>query len=240
MVLNLKNFAREIFILLGLDITKNLGYDRLSRLIIKKYIKDSFSCIDIGAHTGDFLRLFIRHSPHGNHFAFEPLPDFYNTLLNKYSDKATILPFAISNSNGTANFNYIRNAPSYSGLQRRKYNISNPQIDLINIEQRTLDSCIPEDIKIDLIKIDVEGGEYQVLEGAQRILQNYKPLILFECGLGASDYYGTKPEMVFDLLANQNYKIYLLPSWLKGNQPLTRDQFINIYHSKEEFFYLGS
>ncbi len=222
-----------------LDLTRNLRYDRLSRLIIIKTIADGNCCIDVGAHSGDFLRLFLKYSPNGTHFAFEPLPDFFKALQAKYSVKAKVLPYALSNSNGFSDFNYIRNSPAYSGLKKRKYNVPNPEIELIKIEQRTLDSCIPEQTKVDLIKIDVEGGEYQVLQGAKRILMNSKPLILFECGLGASDYYGTKPEMVFDFLTNFNYKIYTLPHWLKGKQNLTRELFVELYNKEKEFFFLG-
>ena len=56
---------------------------------------------------------------------------------------------------------------------------------------------IPDTINIDFIKIDVEGAEFLVLSGAKNILLKSKPVVVFEYGLGASDFYGTDPEMMF-------------------------------------------
>lgn len=136
-------------------------------------------------------------------------------------------------------FNYIKNAPSYSGLQRRKYKIKNPDIEVLSIQQRTLDSCIPENLHINLIKIDVEGGEYDVLRGAQRIIRESNPLILFECGMGASEYYGTKPEMVYNLLDTHSYQIFALKDWLNGKKVMNQTAFLSCFSTGEEYFFVA-
>lgn len=44
----------------------------------------------------------------------------------------------------------------------------------------TLDDIIPESVKVDFIKIDTEGWEQAVIRGAQRIIMQYKPVVLVE------------------------------------------------------------
>src|SRR5690554_7788214 len=69
-----KDILREILINLRLDLTKNLEYDRLTRAILKKFLKNNHNCIDVGCHKGEILDLMLTYSPQGKHYAFEPIP----------------------------------------------------------------------------------------------------------------------------------------------------------------------
>ena len=62
---------------------------------------------------------------------------------------------------------------------------------------------MPKDFPIHFMKIDVEGAELQVLRGAIQTILKYKPVIVFEHGLGAADHYGTKPEDIYDFLVSE-------------------------------------
>ena len=42
------------------------------------------NCVDVGAHGGDFLRLFIELAPGGRHLAVEPLPEFSSLLRRDF------------------------------------------------------------------------------------------------------------------------------------------------------------
>src|SRR5690606_22337388 len=101
-----------------------------------------------------------------------------------------------------ASFNYVVSNPSYSGLVKRKYDRPDEKDTTIEVETDLLDNVLPDDYKPTLIKIDVEGGELRVLEGAKSIIAKTKPVIIFEHGIGASDMYGATPEQVFTLLAD--------------------------------------
>ena len=70
----IKDTLREVLIFLHLDLTKNLKYDRLTKKILKKYLKKEYNCIDIGCHKGEILELMMHFSPEGKHYAFEPIP----------------------------------------------------------------------------------------------------------------------------------------------------------------------
>ena len=237
----LKTIFKKLFIILQLDLTKNLKYDRLTKEIIKKFIQKSHNCIDVGCHQGEILSQINKFAPNGKHYAFEPIPYLFQSLKERFDDKATILPYALSNNNGKTTFQLVKNAPAYSGIRKRKYNIENPDIEEIIVEKRTLDSIIPENEVIDFIKIDVEGGEFDVLKGAVNLLKRCKPIVLFECGKGASDHYDTRPHDLFDFLNKEiGLEIYTLQSFLKEQKPLNKSEFEHHFETNNEYYFVAA
>ena len=237
----LKTIFKKLFIILHLDLTKNLKYDRLTKEIIKKYIQKSHNCIDVGCHKGEILSLLIKYAPDGKHFAFEPIPYLYQNLKAMFKGKATILPYALSNNNGKTKFQLVKNAPAYSGIRKRKYEIQNPEIEEIIVEKRTLDFIIHVNEIINFIKIDVEGGEFDVLKGAENLLKKHKPIILFECGKGASDHYDTSPNDLFDFLNKEiDLKIYTLQSFIKEQKSLSKSEFEHHFETSTEYYFIAA
>jgi len=236
----IKELLRKTLIFFHLDLTKNLQYDRLTKVIMKRVIHLNDNCIDIGCHKGEILELILKYSPNGKHYAFEPIPYLFEELLRKY-ENATIFPYALSDNAGNSTFQLVKNAPAYSGLKRRKYDIENPKIEEINVEIKTLDELIPADVKIHFIKIDVEGGEFGVMKGAKNLLKQNKPTILFECGKGACDYYGTNPLDLYDFIINETgLKIFTLKSFIEKNQPLTSIEFENCFNTNAEYYFIAT
>ncbi len=238
--MDFKRYIRDLFNVLHLDITKNIEYDRLTKAILKRTLNANSNCIDVGCHKGEILDYFIKYAPNGQHYGFEPIPNLYKSLKEKYATMANILPYAISSKSGESTFKFVRNAPAYSGLSLREYNIPSPDIEEIKVELKTLDEIIPTDIKIDLIKIDVEGGEFDVLKGAKDLLMRDKPTIIFECGLGASEYYGTNPTDIYQYLTNEiGLRVSTLKSFIKNSQSLTQSGFEDLFYRKVEYYFIA-
>jgi FkbM family methyltransferase len=237
----LKKWLRKVLMALKWDITKNLEYDRLTSVILHKKIAPYFNCIDVGRHQGEILKILTKLAPQGKHFAFEPLPQYYNLLVKKFSGKAEIFPYALSDKKGYSKFNYVRNAPAYSGLKLRKYNVAKPDIEEITVELRRLDDVIPPNLTIHFIKIDVEGGEMDVLKGGIEILRRCKPLLLFEFGVGASDFYGHKPKEIFEFLTEQvDLSIFTLKDFINHKDPLTLKALEYLYQENKEYYFIAS
>jgi FkbM family methyltransferase len=237
---SLKNFIKLILHFLHLDLTKNLEYDRLTSKILKTSLKTNSNCIDIGCHKGEILEIMLKHASSGKHFAFEPLPILNKNLMEKYSDKVEVFPYALSDQNGTSTFQYVKNAPAYSGLKRRKYDIQHPDIEEIQVEVKRLDEIIPSNSKIHLIKIDVEGGELGVIKGGLQLLKNNKPLIIFECGKGASDYYNTTPEEMYQFITSQiGLHISTLKAFQLKKNNLTEAEFCHLYNTNKEYYFIA-
>lgn len=238
--MNLKEIIRSALIFFNIDLTKNLEYDRLTNVIMKRVILKRSNCIDIGCHKGEILHSILKYAPEGSHIAFEPIPDLYRQLVRKFDGKATVYPYALSDRSGETVFQYVKNAPAYSGINRRKYNVAHPDIEEINVELRTLDELIPTERQVDFIKIDVEGAEFGVLKGAASLLKRWKPVVIFECGMGASDYYGTDPAELYHFLEDCGLKIYTLKSFLNGANALSGSEFTECYRSNCEYYFIAS
>ena len=237
----IKDIIRQTLIFFHLDLTKNLQYDRFTKEIMKKNIDKNHNCIDIGCHKGEILNIILKYAPNGKHYAFEPIPYLFEELTKKYADRATICPYALSDTPGFSTFQFVKNAPAYSGIKKRKYDISNPEIEEINVELKTLDELIPADEKIHFLKIDVEGGEFGVIKGAKELLKRNKPTILFECGKGASDYYGTNPLDLYIFITNEiGLQIFTLKSYMKDNLPLTAVDFEKCFNTNSEYYFVAT
>lgn len=236
----LKRIIKKACALAGIDLTRNMAYDRYTAIIMRDLLRPDSNCIDVGCHNGEILGRILRLAPHGRHFAFEPIPEFYEALVSMYGDRATVLPYALSDKDGETNFHFVRNDPAYSGLKKRSYATSAPDISEIRVQTRALDSVIPPGTCIHFMKIDVEGAEYDVLKGARALIKECRPVIVFEFGLGASEYYHTNPEDVYTFLREEcGLQIFLLKDFLRKNNALSFEAFEKHYQDKTEYYFIA-
>lgn len=222
-------------------LTKNQQYDRQSRFIIRKVLRREGCAIDIGCHKGEVMDIMLQSAPEGRHFGFEPIPFLYQQLVKKYAARTNVVisDLALSDRSGTSSFNYVVSNPSYSGLIRRQYDKPGEIDTSIAVKTARLDDVLPDSIPVDLIKIDVEGGEYLVLAGAEKLIRRCRPVIIFEHGLGASEYYGASPEQLFDLLHGYGLRISLLTDFLRARPSMDRVGFANQYYQKRNYYFVA-
>jgi len=211
----------------------NAEYDEQTLAVMRRWLKEDSNCVDVGCHKGTILKEMLCIAPTGTHYAFEPLPELCQELRLSFPG-VRIYDVALSDSVGETSFQHVVTDPSYSGLKKRQYPGTNETIKEIKVRTDLLDNIISEDIS--LIKIDVEGGELQVLRGAVNTIRKNKPVVIFEHGIGAADYYGTTPEDVYHLLTECGLCISLMKEWLKGDPPLTREGFTARFYQGEFYF----
>lgn len=223
-------------------LSKNHYYDRLTKKIIYRHCKAASNCIDVGCHEGEMLALFLSTSPDGTHFAFEPLPFFFGKLVSRYKGFANchLYNYALSYSDGMTTFNHVITNPAYSGIKKRKYDRNNEKDETITVIKKRLDDVIPEGTKIDFIKIDTEGGDLDVLKGAEKTIRTHQPLVVFEFGIGGSDIYGATPEMLYEFMHAVGYRILLLSAWLKNKPPLSLQEFSGQFYGKKNYYFIAS
>lgn len=217
-------------------------YDAQTTAVMKCILNENSNCVDVGCHAGTFLDEILNLAPGGTHFGFEPIPDLYRNLKDKYAQYAnvTIYGYALSDSSGETSFQHVISNKAYSGIKQRRYDRPNETIEEIKVTMQCLDDIVPKDLPIHFIKIDVEGAELQVLKGAIRTIQRYKPVIVFEHGLGAADHYGTKPEDIYELLVTQcGLHISLMTSWLKGEKNLSEIEFSEQFNTGKNYYFMA-
>jgi len=217
----------------------NLLYDKQTYKIMKRVLTDKSNCVDVGAATGSILKQMRKFAPKGVHYAFEPLPHLYHKLVEGFPS-VKVFPYALSDSEGTASFCHVTNCPGYSGLRRRHYDFGEPEIEEITVETRLLDHIYPADLHCDFLKIDVEGAEMLVLRGAANLIKRCKPYIVFEHGLGGSDYYGVTSCDAYDLLVGEyGLGISLMEDWLEGKPELTRNDFKEQFDHCTNYYFIA-
>jgi len=223
---------------------QNQLYDIQTIEVMKRVLSDNSNCIDVGCHTGVFLDEILKLAPKGFHYGFEPLPDLSKLLTSKFKgfDKVEIQGLALSDVDGEAIFQHVVSNPGYSGLKQRRYDKPNEEIKQITVLTKRLDDIIQHSISISFIKIDCEGAELQVLRGAAETLKRCKPVIVFEHGLGAADFYGTEPDMVFDLLEECGLCCFTMEQWLdtNGEKNLNKKEFIDNFKSGRHYYFMAA
>ena len=192
---------------------------------MKRILEKDSNCADIGASYGELLGHMQRLAPRGRHFAFEAIPASAAHLRAKFPH-VTVVEVAVSDVEGTSEFHHVVSNPGYSGLRRRSYPRDDFEVQVVRVRTAPLDALLPADVKLDFIKIDVEGAELQVLRGAMQTIRTHRPCILFEHGKGAAEHYGTTPEMIHDLLVGEcGMRIWTLRGFLENAPPLDRADF---------------
>ena len=237
--MNIKNLIRKTLIYCHLDLTQNLKYDRLTNKIISKVLSENSNTIDVGAHKGEIIDEILKTAKKGKVEAFEAIPSFALALRAKFSEdtRVVINETALSDSVGTTTFNYVKNAPAYSGMKQRTYAVENPDIEELTVQMTRLDDYGFENI--DLIKIDVEGAEMHVLNGAKETIRKSKPVVLFEFGIGGSDHYGTTSDDIFNYFQTLDMGIYTLDGFLKNDNALSRAQLYSAYHDRTDYYFVA-
>lgn len=210
------------------EVTRNRRDMDNLRLVAAAVLKPDSNCIDVGAHEGSFLVEAVRVAPLGRHIAYEPLPHLASELAARFPT-VDVRPHAVSDRAGRATFVHVRSRPEMSGLRTRSYPTAE-ELDEIEVELEALDEALPNGYVPDLIKIDVEGAEFQVLRGARETIGRHRPVVVFEHGLGGADHYGTSPGDVYRLLCHElGMRIFDLD----GHGPYSESEFVAMFSSPE-------
>jgi FkbM family methyltransferase len=223
-----------------LDVPLNAVYDELTAQIIRDVVHPGTIAIDVGAHHGDILSHMVAAAPEERHIAMEPLPDLAVGLRERFPS-VSVHEVALDAEGGSeVSFHHVVSNPGYSGLRRRRYDRPHEQVELITVRTARLDDLVPADADVALIKIDVEGGELGVLQGGLGTIRRCRPVVVFEHGLGGSDFYGTRPETVYDLLAGAGLDVSLLQRWAGSEAALSREEFVEQYETNENYYFVAA
>jgi FkbM family methyltransferase len=221
--------------------TKNDLYDLLTAEIMRRRLRPDSNCVDIGCHAGAILDEMLALAPRGVHHAFEPLPHLAAALRAKYAGRPNVVlhELALSNAAGTTTFHANRDHPGMSGLERRDYLSEHDRVDRIQVRTDRLDAILPTGVRVDFMKVDVEGAESLVFEGAELCLRRDRPVVVFEHGTISREFYGAGSGVVFELLAAADLHTSLLEEYVRGGPPLSREDFIRQVEAGLNFYFVA-
>lgn len=146
------------------------------------YIENDFTILDIGAQSGCFS-LLAKFYPNTKWHSFEPDPVSFNLLidnlhLNSINNVITYNQ-ALSDNVNTSILKVCNDHRGLNTLGKNLLRFSEQESSDVSVQTNTIDSLFL-DTKIDLIKIDTEGSEYDIIIGGMETIQKYKPKILLE------------------------------------------------------------
>lgn len=195
---------------------RELSYeDAYLSQILTQTLRPHYNCVDVGAHLGAMLAEFTKLAPDGKHFAFEPSPTRAALLAAKFPN-ATVLPYAVGDRDGEMPYAEDASNPALSRLGDTGQ----------TVRVVALDSVLPADYRVDLLKIDVEGFEIAVLRGARNLIRKHHPPIVFEVGANyATNPFGFSRGDLFEFMRENGYSISVFGDYLAGREPLTMEQF---------------
>jgi FkbM family methyltransferase len=223
-------------------IVHNQFYDALTEMVIRTVCRSGDCCVDVGCHRGSILDAMIAAAPDGTFYGFEPLPDLYAQLVQKYQDHARvqISPIALSDQQQTTQFQFVRSNPAYSGFRQRRYDRPDETIETIDVNTDRLDNLLAEEQSVRLIKIDVEGAELLVMRGAERILNSYQPFVIFEHARGGVKFYEYGPRELHDFICgNCSLSISTLDGWLLNEPPLDLPNFVETFDVCRHYYFVA-
>ncbi|MFI4977183.1 MAG: FkbM family methyltransferase [Solirubrobacterales bacterium] len=188
--------------------------------VLASTLRSDATYVDVGANRGQVLGEAVRVAPTGRHVAFEPILSLAAQVARSFP-QVDCRQMALGAHAGTEEFCHFRTLDGWSGL-RRSPEISDERGDpeYITVQVSTLDAEIGE-LRPGVIKIDVEGAERDVLEGARSVLSESRPVVIFEHVASAAALYGAPPAACWDLLVELGYRVFSVT----GDGPFTRSAF---------------
>lgn len=133
--------------------------------------------IDIGANIGNHSLFFSDYF--SKVIAFEPNPHTYRLLEYNAGFRSNISVHNIGLGDKKGDFLLFENTTNYGGSTIRQGDSDNSQA-AVQISVDILDGYLKTDGRIEFIKIDVEGFEEKVIIGANQVIREHQPTIVFE------------------------------------------------------------
>ncbi len=182
--------------------------------LLERLIAVDGTVIDVGAHAGQFTKIFARIARNGQVYAFEPA-SYARSILQtvrtvKRLNNVTVLPVGLGHAAGHVELRIpLKKSGSLgfgsSYLKSDHASVVEPR-DIVSetIEITTLDDFAKAHrlARLSFIKADIEGWELHMLQGAASVLRRYRPVLMLEVNGTALRRAGHTKEQLFAFLGD--------------------------------------
>jgi FkbM family methyltransferase len=213
------------------------GYEtELTDYFVRELRADSY-CIDVGANFGYFTCLMARFCPRGRVIGIEPDEQVFgiacdNVFINGFQDFTKVLHAAASDSDaGMMLYRRVTRSGNTSIAKMRDdyiHSMGEPPTEPFAVKSIRIDDLMPQmNDRVDFMKIDVEGAEPLVFEGARRtIAANPNLRIVVEWSPGQIQAAGFDVSAFLVLLRDLGLNSYEIQP--HGLAPVSFDELLNI------------
>jgi len=177
--------------------------------------------LDVGAHAGQFAKLFAAMAPKGRVYAFEPSAYARSILQTALAwnrvRNVQVVATGLSDAPGEA----VLSTPikSRGGLGFGLASLGGTSGGRASSDQtvplQTLDAFADAEglARLDFLKADVEGWEIHVVRGGLKTLARFRPALFLEVSQEALGRAGETPETLWTLLAPMGYRALKAPDF---------------------------
>jgi len=229
--------------LIGGCLIRNRAYELHMVSAIRSVLKPGQVFLDIGANVGFHTLVGVQAvGPRGKVLAVEMSP--VNCTLLRASlrrngiSTVTLFPCAATEKPGTVSFSVTPRTGNgmlvNDWLEERIRNDPQNFSPATAVPAFTIDSLVPDDQAIHVVKMDIEGSEFRALMGMIRLIRCWKPSILFEFNPGLLRVFsGIEPTELLDTLRGFGYRIHHIistgsASGRFGERELTNEEAVQL------------
>jgi FkbM family methyltransferase len=175
--------------------------------------------VDVGANVGYYTLLAARAvGKAGRVIAFEPNPESLSVLLlNTMSEGDTIrvYPFALSDREGFLSLMRIVSIASTKPVAEAELRYPS---DVVLTYAVRLDDALRDQMRIDVLKCDIDGHDYRAIRGGLATLARTRPIVFAEFNPGTlRSFSEVEPIEYLRLFTSLDYRITIL---LRGRDPV--------------------
>ncbi len=214
--------------------------------LVRKMVKEGMVVVDIGANIGYYTLIAAKLvGKSGIVYAFEPEPTAYellckNIVVNGYTNVVPIQE-AVSNKHGKIKFWVDKAGIAISSIAKDNVlAFSKVPVDkvsekprFIEMETITLDEFLKDlSDKVDFIKIDTQGAEGLIIDGAERVLRDNNLKITMEFWPDGLRNLGTDPLELLCKLQKYGFKIKLINEREQALEPIEPLEFCRAISKK--------
>lgn len=178
--------------------TGRLDQDRNMLPIVLRHISKGDVVIDCGGYIGDMTIAFAKAVHNGGVvIAFEPSKDAFECLVYNMQDVSHIV-VCVNKGLGSENKRMsIQKVETNDGMN---YLVDGDDIEVIRLDDYKL-------VRLDFMKIDCEGHELEVLKGAEKTIEKFRPKMLIEINQMTLERSGISRQDIYKWLRQRGYKI---------------------------------
>ncbi len=212
---------------------RSASYEPFESEVLDRLIRPGDSVVDVGANIGYYTLRFARAvGPTGRVFAFEPESENHRLLsrslrLNGYKN-VVIAPYAVAEAPGdqklylaTRNLGDHRTFDFYGDRQG------------VTVRKISLDGYFPPNANISVIKMDIQGGEWNALVGMEDLLRHRHDVILLtEYSPRLLKEFGIDPSMFPARLEALGFKLYDLQEKARRIVPVDTESLATAFEKE--------
>lgn len=209
--------------------------------LLRRFVTADSIIFDVGAHSGQFTKLFARAAPRGTVYSFEPgsyaLSIFRLNLSVNRLTNVTLVPYGLGDASGICTlcvplkpggvhrFGLSHMGGTAVGELARKEEIAMTTIDRFARKEKLT--------RLDFLKADIEGWELRMLVGGAETIKRYRPAMMIEFDDARLVRAGDSLSAIWNMLRAWRYRP-LIWDGRDGLHPLDTPQDGNVFWLTED------